>query len=57
MCACGCFIVAALIAVVVYGVMHGLWLIVGGAILVACVLAWFGKKMAGGRTHQKTRGT
>ena len=49
MCACGCFILAALTAVVVYGAMHGLWLLVAAALLLACVFGWFGKKMAGPR--------
>ena len=49
MCACGCFVAAALIAVVVYGAIHGLWLLVGAALLMACVFGWFGKKMAEGR--------
>jgi hypothetical protein len=45
MCACGCFVLAALIAALVYGVMHGLWLLVAAALVLACILGWFSRKM------------
>jgi membrane protein implicated in regulation of membrane protease activity len=49
MCACGCFAVVAVIAGLVYTVMHGLW-VAAVAILVFSVLAgWFGKKAAASR--------
>jgi hypothetical protein len=49
MCACGCFVVAALVAAIVYGVLHGLWLMVAAAVLLAIVFGWFGKKITGPR--------
>jgi membrane protease YdiL (CAAX protease family) len=49
MCACGCFIVAAVLAALVYSVMHGLWAIAAGVLIMAIVLGWFGKKAAGRR--------
>jgi len=38
MCACGCFILAALVAAIVYGVMHGLWLLFAAALHAAHAL-------------------
>jgi membrane protein implicated in regulation of membrane protease activity len=49
MCACGCFVLAAVIAALVYGVMHGLWLLVAAVLVLSCVLAWFGQKMTSAR--------
>jgi threonine/homoserine/homoserine lactone efflux protein len=51
MCACGCFVLAAVIAVVVYAVMHGLWLLAVMAVLGSAFLVWLGRKM-----FQKYRG-
>lgn len=45
MCACGCFVLAALIAAVVYTVMHGLWLATAAILAVAAVFGWLTKKM------------
>ena len=49
MCACGCFVLAAVIAALVYTVMHGLWLAAAGVVLVAGLLGWLGRKMARGK--------
>ena len=45
MCACGCFLLAAVIAALVYSVMHGLWLLAAGVLLVAGLIGWLGRKM------------
>lgn len=50
MCACGCFLLAAVVAALVYTVMHGLWLLTAAVLIVAALIGWFGKKMA---SHQK----
>lgn len=49
MCACGCFVLAAVIAALVYTVMHGLWLAAAGVALLAGLLGWLGRKMAQGK--------
>jgi membrane protein implicated in regulation of membrane protease activity len=48
-CACGCFLLAAILAALVYSVMHGLWLLAIAVLLFAAVVAWFGKKAAASR--------
>jgi membrane protein implicated in regulation of membrane protease activity len=50
MCACGCFVLAAVIAALVYTVMHGLWLAAVGVVLVAGLLGWLGRRMVRGNT-------
>jgi hypothetical protein len=47
MCACGCFLVVAVIAALVYCVMHGLWLVAVAVLLFSALVAWLGKKAAG----------
>jgi hypothetical protein len=49
MCACGCFVLAVVIAALVYTVIHGLWLAAIGVVLVAALLGWLGTKMARGK--------
>ena len=49
MCACGCFLIAAVVAALVYTVMHGMWLAAAGVVAAAAVVGWFGKKAAGAR--------
>jgi hypothetical protein len=44
MCACGCFLVAAIVGALVYCVMHGLWLAAAGVVVFAAAIAWFGRK-------------
>lgn len=45
MCACGCFVLAAVIAALVYSIMHGLWLLAIAVLLVTGLLGWLGRKM------------
>jgi hypothetical protein len=47
MCACGCFLVVAVLAALVYCVMHGLWLAAVGVVLVAVLIGWLSRKAAG----------
>jgi hypothetical protein len=55
-CACGCFLVAGILAAIVYCVIHALWLPLAGLIVFAAVIGWFGqtfnkkKKAAANRT-------
>jgi hypothetical protein len=44
MCACGCFLLAALVAAFVYFVMHGLWLGAAAVLFFAGALGWLGRK-------------
>lgn len=53
MCACGCFVLAAVIAALVYAAIHGLWLMVAAVLLVAALLGWLGKKMMAARKQAK----
>jgi hypothetical protein len=52
MCACGCFVLAAVIAALVYSVMHGLWLLAIAVLVVAGLIGWLGRKMV---ISQKSR--
>ena len=45
MCACGCFVVAGLIAALGYTIMQGLWLATAGILAVAALFGWLTKKM------------
>lgn len=53
MCACGCFVLAAVIAALVYSVMHGLWLLAIAVLLVSGLIGWLGRKMAVSRKPGK----
>jgi hypothetical protein len=53
MCACGCFLIAAIVAGLVYCAMHGLWLAGAAILLVAALTGWFGKKAAASRNPPK----
>jgi arginine exporter protein ArgO len=44
MCACGCFLLIAVVAGLVYCVMHGLWLIAMAVLVFSALTGWFGKK-------------
>jgi membrane protease YdiL (CAAX protease family) len=46
-CACGCFLLAGILAALIYCVMHGLWLLAVAVFLVAVVLGWLAKKTGG----------
>ena len=50
MCACGCFVLAAVVAALVYTVMHGMWLAVAVVVLVAGLLGWLGRGMVRGNS-------
>jgi len=53
MCACGCFVVIAVVAALVYCVMHGLWLAALAVLVFSALVGWLGRKAAGPRTTQK----
>ena len=44
MCACGCFLLLALIAGLAFCIMHALWFPAAGVIALAAILAWLGYK-------------
>ena len=50
MCACGCFLLAAIAAGLVYTVMHGMWLAAAGVVVAAALIGLFGKKAAAARS-------
>jgi hypothetical protein len=45
MCACGCFVLVAVIAAVVYAVTHGLWLAAIVVVLAAGLIGWLVRGM------------
>ena len=45
MCACGCFVIVAIVAVLAYAVIHGLWVTAIAVLLIAALLGWLGRKM------------
>jgi membrane protein implicated in regulation of membrane protease activity len=49
MCACGCFLLVAFIAALVYCVMHGLWLLGAAVLVFSALIGWFGRKAARSR--------
>ena len=49
MCACGCFLAAAVVAGLVYSVMHGLWLAAAGIVVLSALIGWLGRKAAKAR--------
>jgi hypothetical protein len=49
MCACGCFLIAAIVAGLIYTVMHGMWMTAAGVLVAAGLIGWFGKKAAAAR--------
>ncbi len=44
MCACGCLVLVGLVAAVAYCVVHGLWIVAAGVVVLAGVLGWLGVK-------------
>jgi membrane protein implicated in regulation of membrane protease activity len=54
MCACGCFLVVAVIAALVYCLMHGLWLMAIAVALFSALVGWMGKKASESRNKPKT---
>jgi membrane protein implicated in regulation of membrane protease activity len=53
MCACGCFVLAAVIAALVYTVIHGLWPAAIAVLLFAGLVGWLGRKMFVSRPPRK----
>ena len=53
MCACGCFVLAAVIAALVYSVMHGLWLLAIAVLLATALIGWLGRKMVVSQNSRK----
>ena len=54
MCACGCFLLAAIAAGLFYTVTHGMWAAAVGIVIAAALIGVFGKKAATARsTSQK----
>jgi len=53
MCACGCFILLAVVAALVYSVMHGLWMAAVAVLAFSLIVGWFGRKAASARTAAK----
>jgi hypothetical protein len=49
MCACGCFLIAGIIAALVYCVIHALWIPAAVVVIFAAGIGWLGKKAAGSR--------
>jgi len=49
MCACGCFLFIAIVAALVYSVMHGLWLVAAGALILTALVGWWGSKVSKSR--------
>jgi threonine/homoserine/homoserine lactone efflux protein len=45
MCACGCLVLAGIVAALVYTIMHGLWLLTAVVLLIAAVLGWLARRM------------
>jgi len=49
-CACGCFLLVAVVAALVYALMHGLWLLAAAVLFFAAIIGWLGKKTVGKKT-------
>ena len=45
MCACGCFLLAAVAAALAYCIMHHLWLPAAGVVAFAALAGWLGSKV------------
>jgi len=43
-CACGCFLLAAVVAALIYALMHGLWLLAAAVLFFAAIIGWLGRK-------------
>lgn len=44
MCACGCFLVVALVAALAFCIMHQMWLPAAGVVALGCLVGWLGAK-------------
>ena len=49
MCACLIFLIVVILAALTYAMLHALWTLAGGIILLAVVIAIFGKKASAAR--------
>jgi hypothetical protein len=49
MCACGCFLLLAVLAALLYCYVNGYWIAFGLVIAVAFAAGWFGRNMANWR--------
>jgi hypothetical protein len=48
-CACGCFVLAAVAAALAYFVIHALWWAVVAIVVLCVVLGWFSRKFVAAR--------
>jgi hypothetical protein len=46
LCACGCFLLAAIVAALAWCILHGLWWAVAGIVIVTGLIGWFARKTA-----------
>ncbi len=46
MCACGCFLIAAIAAGLIYTIMHGLWFAAIAIVVFSLIIGWFGRRAA-----------
>jgi hypothetical protein len=53
MCACGCFLLAAIAAGLVYCVIHGMWVALALIVVATALVGWFGRKGFGWPPGQK----
>jgi membrane protein implicated in regulation of membrane protease activity len=53
MCACGCFLLVAVLAALVYSVMHGLWILAFAVLIFSAIVIWLGKKATGSWSSSK----
>jgi len=54
-CACGCFVLIAIVGGLVYCLLHGMWIVAGLLIGAAVATGWFGRKMLDWRPGMKRR--
>jgi CHASE2 domain-containing sensor protein len=45
MCACGCFLVAGILATIAWCAIHGLWLPVAALVLALGAVGWWGSRL------------
>jgi hypothetical protein len=46
LCACGCFLLAAILGGLAYCILHGIWWAVAGIAILGGVIGWFTRKFA-----------
>jgi hypothetical protein len=52
-CACGCFVLIAVIAVLAWTAIHGMWVLFALALIGAVAFGWFFRKYANWRPTPK----